>query len=171
MINLIAAIDRNRGLGFNNELLVKLPSDMSHFKKLTTGHFIVQGRKTYDSIGHPLPNRHNIILTRNKDYKAPVGTFVYHDIETVIKQYKLLNNNESELFIIGGSELFSQTLEFADRIYLTIIEHSFENVDSFFPELSTVDWKVVSEETIYKPRDDKNEFDLYFLTYQRRNKE
>jgi dihydrofolate reductase len=170
LINLIAAIDRNRGLGFNNELLVKLPSDMSHFKKLTTGHFIVQGRKTYDSIGHPLPNRQNIILTRNKEYRAPLGTFVYHDIETVIKQYKLLNNNESELFIIGGAELFSQSLEFADRIYLTIIEHSFENCDSFFPELSNVDWKVLSEKTIHVPKDAKNEYDHYFLTYEKRRK-
>jgi dihydrofolate reductase len=167
-INLIAAIDKNRGLGFNNELLVKLPSDMAHFKNLTTGHFIIQGRKTFESIGRPLPNRKNIILTRNKDYKAPHGTFIYHDIETVISEYQNLNNNESELFIIGGGELFSQSIELADRIYLTIIEHAFENVDSYFPPLSTIEWQVEHDKTIFHPADSNNEFDHYFLTYQRR---
>jgi dihydrofolate reductase len=168
MINLIAAVDLNNGLGYQNELLVKLSSDMSHFKKLTTGHFIVQGRKTFDSIGRPLPNRQNIILTRNKEYKAPVGTFVYHSIDEVVKQYKILNNNESELFIIGGGELFSQSLPYAERIYLTIIEHSFENCDSFFPPFSMMDWEVISDKTVFHPKDDKNEYDHYFVTYERR---
>jgi dihydrofolate reductase len=168
MINLIAAIDLNRGLGFNNDLLVKLPSDMRHFRELTTGHFIVQGRRTFASIGKPLPNRTNIILTRNKRYSAPYGTFVYHSIEDVIHAYHMQNNDESELFIIGGANIYSQAIHYADRLYLTIIDHEFMNVDSYFPTFSMLDWKPVSN--VENLADENNPYDHYFVEYQRRNK-
>ena len=168
MINLIAAIDLQRGLGFNNDLLVKLPNDMKHFKKLTTGHFIVMGRRTFDSIGKPLPNRTNIILTRNKDYTAPYGTFVYHSIEDVVHAYHKQNNNESELFVIGGAEVYSQAIQYADRLYLTIIDHEFPKVDSFFPTFSMLDWKPVNN--IKNLADKNNLYDHYFVIYERRNK-
>jgi dihydrofolate reductase len=168
MINLIAAIDLNRGIGSNNDLLVKLPNDMKHFRELTTGHFIVQGRRTFDSIGHPLPNRTNIILTRNKRYSAPYGTFVYHSIEEVIHAYHKQNNDESELFIIGGAEVYSQAIHYADRLYLTIIDHEFPNVDSFFPAFSFLDWKVTSN--IRNEADENNPYVHSFITYERRNK-
>lgn len=166
MINLIAAIDLNRGLGSNNDLLIKLSNDMKHFRELTTGHFIVQGRRTFDSIGKPLPNRTNIILTRNKDYSAPYGTFVYHSIEDVIHAYHKQNNDESELFIIGGAEVYSQAIHCADRLYLTIIDHEFSNVDSFFPAFSMDDWKPVSN--VENKADEKNPFDHFFVEYHRR---
>ena len=167
MIKLIAAIDLNSSLGFENKLLTKLPNDMKHFKKLTTNGFVCMGRRTYDSIGHALPNRTNIILTRNKKYKAPVGTFVYHSIEEVIEQYKNQNNNESELYFIGGSEVYNQALPYCDRIYLTIIQHTFPEVDTWFPRISLVDWKPI--ETVKNKADDKNEHDHFFVTYERRN--
>jgi dihydrofolate reductase len=168
MINLIAAIDLNRGIGSENDLLVKLPSDMKHFRELTTGHFIVMGRRTFDSIGHPLPNRTNIILTRNKKHKAPHGTFVYHSIEEVIHAYHMQNHDESELFIIGGAEVYSQAIQYADRLYLTIIDHEFPNVDSFFPAFSMLDWKPVNN--VENKADENNLYDHYFVTYERRNK-
>jgi dihydrofolate reductase len=168
MINIIAACGLNKEIGYQNQLLCKLENDMQHFVKLTTNNFVCMGRKTYESIGKPLKNRTNIILTRNKDYKAPPGTFVYYDIETVINQYKSLNNNESELFFIGGSEIYSQALPYASKIHLTIIENEFHHADSFFPPFSTIEWEVLSDKTIFHPKDDKNEFDHYMLTYQRR---
>jgi dihydrofolate reductase len=165
-ISLIAACDYNNAIGNNNELLVKLPNDMKHFQKLTTNNFVCMGRKTYDSIGHPLKNRTNIILTRNKKYKAPLGTFVYHDIQEVIHDYQNQNNDENELFIIGGSEVYSQALQFANRIHLTIIEHTFPEVDSYFPKFNLVDFKPISCEK--HEADENNPYTHYFVTYERR---
>jgi dihydrofolate reductase len=167
MINIIAACGLNNEIGYQNQLLCKLDNDMRHFRKLTENNYCVMGRKTFESIGKPLKNRHNIILTRDENYKAPPGTFVYHDIEEVIKQYRL-NNNESELFFIGGSEIYSQVIPYASRIYLTIIENKFEHADSFFPQFSMMDWKIASDKTVFHPKDDYNEFDHYFVEYQRR---
>jgi dihydrofolate reductase len=166
MINIIAACDYNNAIGNNNELLVKLKNDMKHFKELTANGFICMGRKTYDSIGHPLPNRTNIILTRNKKYKAPFGTFVYHSIDEVIQHYKNQNNNESELWIIGGSEVYNQALPYADRLYLTIIQHTFPEADTYFPKFSLNVWKPVSCEKF--EADDDNPYAHYFVTYERR---
>jgi dihydrofolate reductase len=168
LINIIAALGLNNEIGHQNKLLCKLENDMEHFIRITSGNFVCMGRKTYDSIGHPLKNRQNIILTRDENYKAPVGTFVFHSIEEVIKAYKNLNNNESELFFIGGSEIYSQIIPYASRMYLTIIENKFEHADSFFPQFSMIDWKIVSDKTVFHPKDDYNEFDHYFVTYERR---
>lgn len=165
-ISLIAAIDLNRGLGYQNELLVKLPNDMKNFKKLTTGHFVVQGRKTYESIGYPLSNRHNIILTRDNKYKAPLGTYVYHSVEDVIKAYNNQNNNESELFFIGGAEVYKQALPHVDKIYLTVIENNFSSVDSYFPSFSLNEFKPI--ENIFNPLDEKNPYNHSFITYERK---
>jgi dihydrofolate reductase len=164
MINLVAAIDLNCGLGINNELLINLPNDMKHFRELTTRHFVVMGRKTYESIGHPLPNRTNIILTRNKNYKAPYGTFVYHSIEEVINAYNTQNNNESELFFIGGEDIYYQALSYADRIYLTIIKHAFENVDTHFPRLNPRYWKAIKN--VENTADENHPYDYHFVTYE-----
>jgi dihydrofolate reductase len=168
VINIIAACGLNNEIGIENKLLCKLDNDMEHFIRLTTGNFVCMGRKTYESIGKPLKNRQNIILTRDVNYKAPVGTFVYHSVDDVIKAYNNLNNNESELFFIGGSEIYSQVIPYATRIYLTIIEHKFENADAFFPPFSMMDWKIVSDKTVFHPKDDVNEYDHYFVTYERR---
>lgn len=166
MINIIAAIDLNRGIGSNNDLLTKLPNDMKHFKELTTGHFVVQGRHTYESIGHPLPNRTNIILTRNKKYIPPVGTFVYHSIEDVINAYKNQNNNESDLWFIGGEKVYQQAIPYADRLYLTITDHEFPLADCYFPSFSMMDWKPI--ENVENKADENNLYDHYFVTYERR---
>lgn len=171
MINLIAAIDLNNGLGYKNELLCHLSNDLKHFKNLTSGHFVCMGRLTYDSIGNPLPNRTNIILTRNKDYKAPLGTFVYHSIEDVISEYNNLNNNESELFIIGGGDIFKQAMSYADRIYLTIIQNKFSHVDSYFPLIDLSEWQVVQGQTVHNKADSNNEYDHVFVTYEKRKKD
>jgi dihydrofolate reductase len=166
-INLIAAIDLNRGLGFKNDLLTKLPNDLKHFKELTTGQFIVMGRKTYESIGHPLPQRHNIIVSRDPKFKEPTGTYVYNSLTEVIHEYKQYNNSQNELFIIGGAEIYDQALEYVDRLYLTVIDHYFKNVDTFFPPFSLLEWMVIENKE--NKADVKNPYDHYFLVYERRN--
>jgi dihydrofolate reductase len=166
MINFIVAADLSNGIGYQNELLVKLPADMKRFRRLTTNNIVVMGRKTYDSIGKPLPNRINVILTRDKDYKAPTGTFVYNDIEQVIHDYKHQNNNESELFIIGGSEIFKQSWQYADRIYLTEIDYRFPKKDSYFIPISFLEWKLIDEERHEK--DEKNPYNYSFKVFERR---
>lgn len=167
-ISLIACLDLNNSIGYKNQLLCRLRNDMKHFRQLTEGNFICMGRKTFESIGKPLSNRYNIILTRNKKYKAPQGTFVYYSLEDVINEYRNLNNNESELFIIGGSEIYYQAMPYADRICLTIIDHTFKRADSYFPKFSLDDWKPI--ECIENKADDENEYDHYFVTYERRTK-
>jgi dihydrofolate reductase len=167
MINIITAVDLNNGLGFNNQLLAKLPNDMKHFRNLTENNFCIFGRKTYDSIGHSLPNRTNIILTRDSKMKSPEGTFVYNSLQDVIFEYENYNEHENELFICGGSEVYRQTLPYAQRIYLTIIDHTFSEVDTYFPMIDLSEWKVT--ENIKNKADENNPYDHYFVTYERRN--
>jgi dihydrofolate reductase len=166
-INLIAAIGLNRELGYKNQLLCHLPNDLKHFKELTTGQFVVMGRKTYESIGHSLPNRQNIIVTRNNKYKEPLGTYVYNSLEDVIHEYQSYNENQNELFICGGAEIYKQSLKYANRIFLTVIETHFSKVDTWFPPFSFLDWKVTSN--IRNEIDENNQYVHNFITYERRN--
>jgi dihydrofolate reductase len=167
MINIIAAIGLNRELGYNNQLLCHLPNDLKHFKELTTQQFIVMGRKTFESIGHPLPNRHNIIVTRDTKFKEPIGTYVYHSLDDVIHEYKQYNDNQNELFIIGGADVYLQALLHADKIYLTVINHYFDKADVYFPQINLKDWKVTQNVKQFK--DEKNPYDHSFVVYERRN--
>lgn len=165
-INLICAMDQNKGIGYKNELLCHLNADLQHFKKLTLNQFICMGRKTYDSLGKPLPQRHNIIISRNRKLQQPTGTYLYSSLTEVINDYKSHNNNEDELFIIGGSEVFSQALPFADKMYLTIIQHKFNNVDSYFPAFDLSEWD--HKITGFQDADDKNDYPCYFVEYNKK---
>lgn len=167
MINLIAAIDLNRGLGFENDLLVKLPSDMKNFKKLTTGHFVVMGSNTFKSIGHHLPNRQNIVITRNTKHDLPNDVYVYNSIHDVIHEYNNYSNKEVDLWVIGGQQIYEQFIEHADRLYLTVIDNYFQKVDTFFPPFNLLDWMVIENKE--NKADEKNPYDHYFVTYERRN--
>ncbi|MDD4988970.1 MAG: dihydrofolate reductase [Candidatus Pacebacteria bacterium] len=130
-ISLIAGIsEKTRGLGKGNELLWRIPDDLKRFKALTMGHPIIMGRKTYESIGRPLPGRANIIVTRNKDFKAE-GCIVANTIKDAIHKAKQEKGYE-EVFVIGGGEIYTQALPFATRLYLTLIQ-SEKEADSFFP--------------------------------------
>lgn len=164
-INLIAACGNNREIGYKNKLLCHLPNDLKHFKNLTQGNIVCMGRKTYESIGEVLPNRHNIVLTHNTDFKAPF-VYVYHSVEDVLREYESYSNKEAELFIIGGEQVYKQFLKYADKIYLTIIENHFPRVDSYFPPFSFLDWKVT--ENIKNEADEKNLYNHSFITYERR---
>src|SRR5690625_1878520 len=140
MISLIAAMGNNRVIGLNNDMPWHLPADLAYFKKVTTGHTIVMGRKTYESIGRPLPKRRNVILTNNKSYSAP-GCEIVHSKEEIREICK----DEKECFIIGGSGLFTLFWDEVDRLYVTLIHESFSG-DTFFPQINEKKWRIVSEE-------------------------
>ncbi|ASK63386.1 dihydrofolate reductase [Virgibacillus phasianinus] len=162
MISFVVAMDRNRVIGLNNDLPWHLPKDFKFFKEKTTGHTMIMGRKTYDSLGGPLPNRKNVVLT-GQDPSYPDDVDVIHDIDTIKKwneQY-----GDDELFVIGGAKVFEQVLPFTDRMYITWIDESFEG-DTRFPEFSEDDWNLTNREKGEK--DEKNPYDYYFLQYDRK---
>ena len=152
MINIIVAMSKNRVIGDSNTLIWHLPEDLKRFRQLTTGNTIVMGRKTYESIGKPLPNRRSIIITRDPDYSVE-GCEVVNSLEEAL----LLSN--SDCFIIGGGEIYRQAIDIADRIYLTLINKEFEG-DTSFPEIK--DWVEISYE--YFSNDD---FEYSFIQYER----
>ncbi|QOY38014.1 type 3 dihydrofolate reductase [Anaerobacillus isosaccharinicus] len=157
MISLIVATGENRVIGLNNKMPWHLPADLAYFKNTTSGHAVVMGRKTFESIGRPLPNRTNIILTRDENFQAE-GCQVIHSVEEALQLGKV-----QDLFIIGGAEIYHQFLAQADRVYLTYIEENFEG-DTFFPEL-TDEWKLVSTEK-HLP-DEKNQYNYEFRVYEK----
>ncbi len=153
---IIAAISKDRVLGKNGKMPWQIPEDLKRFKQLTTGHVIIMGRKTFESIGKPLPNRTNIVITRDKNYQSK-GVLVVHSFEEALNEAK--NIEKEEIFIIGGGKIYQQALSFADKIYLTIVEGTFEG-DTFFPDYSQ--FNLISEET----RGDGN-YNFHFLNLER----
>ncbi len=143
-ISIIAAIGKNRELGKDNKLLWHIPEDLKRFKRLTQDHAVIMGRKTYESIGKPLPNRTNIIVTRDQSFRVP-NCIIYHSFEDVIKAINTEEINGGEVFIIGGGQIYKQALPYADKLYLTIVDAENE-ADTFFPDYSTFK-KIVYTET------------------------
>ena len=138
-LTIIVATDAQRGIGINNTLPWKLPEDLAHFKRTTTGHPIIMGRKTFDSIGRPLPNRRNIVVTRN-DQWAHEGVEAVASLEAALE---LLDGAEG--FVIGGAEIYQQSLPLADQLIITQIAHTFD-CDAFFPDIDTDSWEEASRE-------------------------
>ena len=156
MIKIIVAISKNRVIGCGNKLIWNLPNDIKRFKSLTLNNPVVMGRKTYESIGKPLINRRNIIITRNNTYEMP-GCEVVNSLESALE----LTNNDC--FIIGGGEIYDQSLKYADKIYLTLIDENFLG-DTFFPEIDD-SWIEIEREE-YLP-DEINQYKYSFITYKR----
>jgi dihydrofolate reductase len=162
-ISIIVATSKNNVIGVKNQLPWHLPADLKYFKSLTNGHSIIMGRKTYDSIGRPLPNRENIIITRDENFSSD-DLIVTHSIEEAIQHCK----NQAEVFIIGGDTIYKQTLSIATKLYITRVDTMIEDGDAFFPEITDVNWKKVSEAHFEK--DEKNEFNYCFEVYERMTK-
>lgn len=156
MVKIIAAISKNRVIGNNNSLIWNLPNDLKRFKQLTTGNPVVMGRKTYESIGRPLPNRRNIIITRNNDLMIENCEVVNSLAEALL----LCNNN---CFVIGGGEIYKQSISVADKLYITLVDENFEG-DTLFPEIDK-SWIEVSREE-FEP-DEKNKHNYSFIEYER----
>ncbi len=163
LVSFIVACDEKDGIGLNNRLLCHLPADLTYFKQTTTGHSIVMGRKTYESIGRPLPGRTNIVLTSDKNLRIE-GCVVVHSIEAAIDYAR--NNNEKELFITGGGAIFKQAFPLADKLYITRIHHSFE-ADTWFPPFDKNEWTLIRNEN--HASDEKNAYGYSFEVYERKN--
>ena len=157
-LSLIVATDRNNGIGINNTLPWHLPEDLAFFKRTTSGHAIIMGRKTFDAIGRPLPNRRNIVVTRNPAWShAGVETTSSLDQAVAIA-------GEGEVFIIGGAQIYRDAIALADRLIVTEIDAAFD-CDAFFPQVDPALWQIDSRET---HRSENNGWDYSFVMYRRR---
>ena len=162
MITIIAAISTNNALGKDNDLIWYLPADLKRFKKTTTGHHILMGRNTFESIGKPLPNRTTIIITRNEDYFKD-GCLIAGSLEEAIEFAK----EDEQIFIIGGAQIYKYAIEnnIADILDITLVHQEFE-ADVFFPEIDLKIWEEVAREDF--KADEKNKFDYSFLRFQKK---
>ncbi len=160
-VTLVAAVARNRVIGKDGDLPWRLPADMKHFKRTTVGHPLIMGRRTFESFGRPLPDRTNIVVTRNRGYR-PEGAVVAASLDAAMK---IAREEDEEIFIGGGEEVFRHFLPTADRMILTWIDEEFEG-DTFFPEFDEREWRVVSREE-HEP-DERNRWRYSFVVYERR---
>ena len=158
IVTIVVAIAENYAIGKNNQLLWHMPADLKHFKQITSGHTVIMGRRTYDSVGKPLPNRRNIIITR-QDITIP-GCEVVKSVDEALG----LCAGEEEVFIVGGAEIYKLTMDQTDRIYLTIVHHSFD-ADTVFPEIDYMQWKETARED-HQP-DEKHKYSYSFITLER----
>jgi dihydrofolate reductase len=160
MISIIAAMDRNRIIGQDGHIPWRLPADLAYFKQLTLGHSVIMGRKTFESIGKSLPGRENVIITRDKDYQKE-NCLVLHSFNETLNYCAGKN-----VFVIGGAQIYREFFPYADWLYITRIEESFPG-DSFFPEIDSKLWKLVSKTR--GERNEKNPYEYYFLIYENCN--
>ncbi len=162
MLKILVAFDENRVIGKNNTLIWHLPADLKRFKALTTGHVIIMGRKTFESIGKPLPNRMTIVISRQADLQIE-GAIITHSVEEAILKAKSLTRED--IFIVGGAEIYALSLPLADQILVTQLHDIFEG-DAFFPEIPLDSWEVIERER--GVTDEKNAYQYSYLTYSRK---
>lgn len=164
MISLIAIIGKNNELGKNNTLVWSMPNDLKYFREKTSGHPVIMGRKTFESIGHPMPKRKNIVITRDKNYLRH-GVNVVHSLEEALSRARTPLAQNEEIFIIGGEEIFKKSMEIADRLYITHIDAEDKDANVFFPEIIPIVWNEVSH--IEHKKDKDNPYDYTFSIYER----
>lgn len=162
ILSIVVAMDRRRGIGKDNRLPWRLSSDMKKFRELTMGHHLIAGRKTFESIGKPLPGRDMIVVTRDRDY-APEGCLIAHSVESAIELAR--GRGESEAFIIGGAEIYAQALAATDRIYLTEVEAE-TDADTFFPDFDPGEWE--EKEFERKAAGERDQYDFTFRLLARK---
>ena len=160
IISIIAAVAKNRAIGYKNKLLYSIGDDMKRFKALTTGHTVIMGRKTFESFPKPLPNRTHIIITRQKNYQAE-GCIIVDSIEKALS----ICPKDEDSFIIGGGEIYTLGLAYTDKIEITRVHSSFE-ADAYFPEINKKDWKLEKYE--FNEKDEKHKYDYTYETYIRK---
>lgn len=162
IVSLIAAMDKRHGIGRDNQLPWHLSADLKKFRELTMGHHIIVGRKTFESIGKPLPGREMIIVTRDRNFKAE-GCAIHHSLAEAIELAR--SHGESEVFVCGGAEIYQHSIALADRLYLTFVDAKII-ADTFFPEFDPAEWS--ERESVFHPADEKNEFPFTFKLLVRR---
>lgn len=163
VISFIVAVSENNAIGKNNTLPWYLPEDLKFFKRTTMGKPVVMGRKTFESLGRPLPGRLNIVLTKSKDFVAPEGVLVYHDINAAVERLK--SEPVEESFIIGGGQIFESTMPVADRMYITRVHATIADADAFFPDVDHTHWKLVWEEK--HNADETHQYSYDFQKFER----
>ncbi|MEH6535303.1 MAG: dihydrofolate reductase [Psychroserpens sp.] len=161
-LTIIVAAGENNAIGKDNDLIWHLSDDLKRFKSLTNAHHIIMGRKTFESFPKPLPNRTHIVITRQDNYNAPDGVIVVNTMEDALDAAR----SDKQPFIIGGGEIYKQSMSLANKIEITRVHQSFENADTFFPEIDTSIWKETHSK--FHKNDDKHEFSFTFLTYERK---
>lgn len=162
IISIIVAIDEKNAIGKNNQLLCHLPNDLKYFKSVTQGHTVIMGRKTYESLPNgALPNRRNIVLSRNKDLQLD-RCEVANSLEDAIALCK----GEDEIFIIGGADVYSKAIDLANKLYVTNIHHTFEGTDAFFPKIESDKW--TENSLLDNESDEKNKYAYTFILYSRK---
>lgn len=162
-ISLIVAIGKDRAIGSDNKLLWHIKDDLKLFMRTTSQHVVIHGRKSFESIGAPLRNRTNIILTRDSSYSYS-GTFICHSLNEAITLAKKLEQRD-EIFILGGAQIYAQSLDIVDRMYISHVEGEFPQADAHFPEYDISSWNCIHSETYSKS--DRNEFGFTFCIYER----
>lgn len=164
IISTIVGKGKNNEIGKSNDIPWYLPADLKYFKKITTGHAIIMGRKCFDSIGKALPNRTNIVVSRNPDYEIE-NCILVHSLKAALTV--AMEKGEEEVFIIGGGEIYKMTLPISNKLYITEIDLEIPDADVFFPAINKEDWELISEEAHHK--DDKNPYNYCFKVYNRKS--
>lgn len=165
ILSIISAIGNNNEIGKKNALLWNLPIDMKHFRETTTGHPVIMGQKTFESIGRPLPNRRNVILTLDKNFKRDDAEVVY-SLEELDKLLETTSQKDEEFFVIGGGQIYKLFIEKADRLYITHVNGKFPDADTYFPNIDMNKWEKVKSET--HQADELNKYNLEFAIYNKK---
>ncbi|MFA6355078.1 MAG: dihydrofolate reductase [Candidatus Paceibacterota bacterium] len=172
ILSIISAIANNNEIGMKNELLWDLPIDMKHFRKTTLGHPVIMGQKTFESLGttdgipgRPLPNRRNIVLTLDKEFKRENCEVIY-SLDELDKRLKETIEDDEEVFVIGGGQIYKLFIDKADRLYITHVDAEFPDADTFFPVIDMNKWKIVSEDKHEK--DEENVYNTNFVIYEKK---
>ena len=160
MITIIVAVGENNGIGLNNQMLWHLPLDLKYFRNKTSGHPVIMGSKTYESIGKPLPNRTNIVISRRKDWFQE-GILIVGSIKEAVKFAKKIDEN---VFIMGGGNIYEQTMEIADKLEVTLVKADLE-ADTYFPKIDVKRWRKINE--VCHQKDEKHAYDFCFQTYEK----
>ena len=162
ILSIIVAVGENNEIGYRNNLLWRLPADLKRFRELTTGHAVVMGRKTFESLPNgPLPNRTNIVISRNPSFMH-ANCLIFSSLNEALIKLSV----EKEVYIIGGSQLYRQSLPFVDKLYLTRVHAEFPEADVFFPEIIRKHWNQMNE--IWHPADEKNRYSFTFYEYEKK---
>lgn len=163
VLSLIVAVDREMCIGKDNQIPWHLPNDLKYFKRVTTGNTIIMGRKTFDSLGRPLPNRVNIVITRDKSFIAPEGVVICHSLDEAIEAAS--REGKEEVFVIGGGTIYKEALPKANRLYITFVDTIVGEGDTFFPKVNFTQWREISKEQGLL--DDKNTINHEFCVFEK----
>lgn len=164
ILSAIVAMAENNAIGKDNDLPWRLPDDLKFFKRTTSGKPVMMGRKTFESLGKPLVNRLNIVISSKKDLKLPEGVLLYHNIEDAIERMK--QEGSEEAFVIGGGKIYEQTMPMLNRIYITRVHTTIDDAHTFFPELNKSNWELTWKED--HPKDERHAHDFTFQQWDRK---